>query len=111
LDIQLFCLLIFRNLALNSSVKLKLLSNSEYFRAIIQALRSQNERFHLLALSTIESLMFDCQKAKVALKNENVLKYLFELGEYYRGRRSHKTDSVCARILSNCNSLIKVLNE
>jgi len=112
LDIQLFCLLIFRNLALNSSVKLKLLSNVDYFRAIIQALRSQNERFHLLALSTIESLMFDCQKAKVALKNENLLKYLFELGEYYRAsKRNQKTDSVCARILSNCSCLIKVLNE
>jgi hypothetical protein len=69
-------------------------------------LKSKNESFNLLAISTLDSLLFDYQKAKVILKNFNALKYLVELNEHH----SKPTQSNI-RIKSIVDNLIKILNE
>jgi hypothetical protein len=86
-EIQYLSLLILRNLSFSPSNKSKLVSQCEFFKVvyifiyvltffllkfqtaeyinvIIQMLKSRNENFHLLAISTIDSLLFKYQKVE-----------------------------------------------
>lgn len=105
--IQYLSLLILRNLAFNQSNKSKLISNADYISTLIQALKNKNEKFHILALNALDSLLYDYQKAKVILKNSSALKHLVDLYEVY-SRTKNKSDQ---RILPIVNNLIKILNE
>ncbi|CAF0962770.1 unnamed protein product, partial [Brachionus calyciflorus] len=114
--IQYLSLLILRNLSFNSSNKSKLLSNADYINTIIQYLaKNKSEKFHLLSLSALDSLLYDYQKSKVLLKN--CLKYLVELNEfYYTKKKTHHhphqdQESQQQKILNLTNNLIKILNE
>ncbi len=100
-------LLILRNVSFNQANKSKLISQADYINVVVLNLRSKNQSFQLLAVSTLDSLLHDYQKAKVILKNVNVLKYLVELNDYHIKLKQNGS----GRIQSIVNNLIKILND
>ena len=84
-----------------------LLNKGDYINTIVHQLRSKNENIQLLVVSSLDTLLFDYQKAKVILKNANVLKYLVELNEFHQIKQRQNS----ARIQPIINNLIKILND
>ncbi len=72
--------------------------------AIITNLQQKDEKFIKLSLSTLDTLLYDYQKAKVVLKTANVIHYLVDLIGLFKKQNDTKT-------LFVLNNLIKVLNE
>ena len=72
--------------------------------AIIANLQQKDEKFIKLSISTLDTLLYDYQKAKVALKTANVIQYLVDLIGFFKKKNDTKT-------LFVLNNLIKVLNE
>jgi hypothetical protein len=113
-EVAYLCLLVLRNVAFNQSNKSKLIVQVEYINTIIQQLKSKNDNFRLLAVSTLDSLLFDYQKAKVILKNSNVLKHLVGLNDFYARLSSQKQTSENSQLVKTqaiVNNLIKSLND
>ena len=71
---------------------------------IIANLQQKDEKFIKLSISTIDTLLYEYQKAKVALKTANVIQYLADLIIFFKKKNDNKT-------LHILNNLIKVLNE
>jgi hypothetical protein len=78
----------------------------------MQTLRSKNEKFNLLALSALDSLLYDYQKAKVILKSANLIKYLVDLNEMHaKLSKSKNVKTSSTRIMLIVNNLIKLMND
>jgi len=106
-EVAYLSLLVLRNVSFNQSNKSKLISQADYINVVVLNLRSKNQSFQLLAVSTLDSLLHDYQKAKVILKNASVLKYLVELNDYHVRLRQNGS----SRIQSIVNNLIRILND
>lgn len=77
---------------------------AEYLNAIIANLQHKDEKFIKLSISTLDTLLYEYQKAKVVLKTANVIQYLVDLIGLFK----KKGDNQTLYVLTN---LIKVLNE
>jgi len=106
-EVAYLSLLVLRNVSFNQSNKSKLISQADYINVVVLNLRSKNQSLQLLAVSTLDSLLHDYQKAKVILKNASVLKYLVELNDYHGRLRQNGS----SRIQSIVNNLIRILND
>lgn len=113
-EVAYLCLLVLRNVAFNQSNKSKLIVQADYISTVIQQLRNKNDSFRLLAVSTLDSLLYDYQKAKVILKNSNVLKHLVDLNDFYARLSSQRQGVEKSQIVKTqgvVNNLIRILND
>ena len=77
---------------------------ADYLDTLISNLQHKDDKFIKLSISALDTLLYDYQKAKVALKTANVIQYLVDLINIFKKKNDSKT-------LFVINNLIKVLNE
>ncbi|KAK3086250.1 hypothetical protein FSP39_015771, partial [Pinctada imbricata] len=99
-------LLIIRNMCCHGSCKPKLLSNDKLLPQILQCLESKSEKVQTIAASALWALVFNNQKAKVAMKNANLVPKLQDLlGRINEGKRTQE------KYIQDLNNVIITVTE
>ncbi|KAL4234763.1 hypothetical protein ACF0H5_006405 [Mactra antiquata] len=99
---QEYAVTIIRNICCHTSNKSKVLANEKVISRLLHCMESNNQKIKTLGASALWALVYKYQKAKVAMKNSNVVGKLQEIS---------KNGNITENCMTDINSVMRIVSD